>query len=159
MIKFQRLRENEWGAWEFDEYLDYIESVSHLMPEHLGQFAGSYSSYELTSSNTLHDSRMVTLSLSKEVGDDGVTSVARMDVVLLHQSHEKHVLLSYSGIIGYSAFETEILDRVRGVDVLLHEFSLLEGRGYRHAVLFENGGGYVVDFLHFEVKYRELQAG
>lgn len=156
MIRLERIYEDEDGIWQLGDYFDYIESVSHLMSGPLRDFAGVDASYELTSEATLHDSRMCSFQVSKQVGEDGVTSTTVLDVTLLHQSHEKYMLLTYGGVLGYSVFEEGVLERERGVDVLLHEVSVLEKRGYRHVVQFEQGGGYSVDFLEFGLAYRDV---
>ena len=156
MIKFERIYEDADGFPHMDDYFDYIKGVAHLMPESLRDFAITDASYELTGDATLHDSRMCSFQISKQVGEDGVTSTTMLDVTLLHQSHEKYVLLTYGGVLGYSVFEEGVLERERGVDVLLHEVSVLERRGYRHVVQFEQGGGYSVDFLEFGLTYRDV---
>ncbi len=156
MIKLERIYEDEDGIWQLGDYFDYIESVSHLMPGQLRDFAGTYASYELTGDATLHDSGMSSFQISKTLGEDGVTSTTVLDVTLLHQSHEKYMLLTYGGVLGYSLFEEGVLYRERGVDVLLHEVSVLEKRGYRHVVQFEEGGGYSVDFLECGLTYRDV---
>ena len=152
MIKFERIREDEDGAWPLDAYFEYLDGVAHQLPEGLRDFAATYESYQLEGKKTLHDSRVLSFTISKERGAAGVSNRTCLDVVLLDQLWEGEIHIRYSGVSAYIALEPRLLDR-EGHDVLLHEFSLIAPGRFRHAVRFDGDGGYSVDFAEFSIAW------
>lgn len=149
MSKFKLIHEDEDGAWPLDDYFDYIEDVAAQMPQALRDFATNVDSYALQSKTSLHDARMISLTVSKSRDDDvGVSNATVLEVVFLDQLFEGIFTLRYEGVSSFSTAESGLLNR-QATDALLHE-SLVLGPGlYRHAVLFDGGGGYEVEFSDF----------
>lgn len=152
MIKFERIHEDEDGAWPLDAYFEYLESVAHQLPRGLREFASSYESYQLEGKKTLHDSRVLSFTVSKERGAAGVSNRTCLDVVFLDQLWEDEIRVRYRGVSAYMALEPRLLDR-QGHDVLLHEFSLIEPGRFRHTVMFDGDGGYSVEFDEFSIAW------
>lgn len=148
VIKFERIHEDKDGAWPLDDYFEYIESVASLMPVGLREFATSFERYQLRGKCTLHDCRMLSITVSKKMHDGGVSNDTALDVTLLDQFFEGRICLHYGGVSSFEVAESQLLNR-RGSDVLLHEFSVLTEGRFRHAVLFDGGGGYAVEFSKF----------
>jgi hypothetical protein len=148
VIKFERIHEDEEGAWPLDEYFSYIEAVADKMPPVLRAFATSISSYTLQGKESLHDSRVISFTVMKDRKDGGVSNIASVEVVFLDQMFEDTFSLRYAGVSSFLAAEDGLLSRYAS-DVLLHEFVVIAAGRYRHTVLFDGGGGYVVEFSEF----------
>lgn len=151
MIKLERIHEDEHGAWPLDDYFDYIDSVADALPVELRRFATTIESYELQGKYTLHDSRMISMQIAKERTVDGVSKLASVDITFLDQRFEGEFSLHYGGVSAFEVAESGLLDS-RGSDVLLHEVSVVSDGVYKHAVMFDGDGGYIVEFRTFERK-------
>ncbi len=119
------------------------------MPQALRDFAANIDSYALQSKTSLHDARMISLTVSKRRDDDvGVSNATILEVAFLDQLFEDIFTLRYEGVTSFSTAESGLLTR-QATDALLHEFLVLGPGLYRHAVLFDGGGGYEVEFSDF----------
>ncbi len=153
MIAMNWIRQDEQG-WHFDAYFDYLAGAAADLPDTLREFALDLGNYALRGRDSLHDARMSAFRVEKSAVDGAEGATVSIEVVLLDQQFEGEMLMTYSGVVGYLLQEALCSDDP-SVDVLVHEVSVVEPGRYRHTVLFDNGGGYAVEFSGFTRARRE----
>ncbi|MEG2803642.1 hypothetical protein [Stenotrophomonas sp.] len=146
---------NDGSAWQFGPYFDYLREIAPALPPALRAFALDVDRYDLQGAGSLHDARMSSFTVIKSSVDGSDGATVRLEVVFLDQAFAGELVIVYTGVSGYRLQESFPLERP-GVDVLVHEFALLEAERFEHRVLFEDGGGYVVTFAGFSCSHRPL---
>jgi hypothetical protein len=136
------------GITRFDKYFDYLRSVEKGMPSQLSSFALDTDRYVLRSDGTLHDAWISRFCFENNYSEGEIKeSTAKLD--LLHSSHEIELHLLYSGMLKADlsvGLQEAIL---RPVDLLVHEFTVVEPGVFQHLIRFDKGEWISIRFREF----------
>lgn len=140
--------ECDLGITRFDKYFEYLKVVEKEMPPLLASFALDKDRYVLRSNATLHDAWLTKFGLENRYAESEIAeSVATLE--LLHSSHEFVFQLVYSDVVkaefslGFRALCQ------RPVDLLVHEFTILEPGVFQHLIHFDKGEWISIGFKRF----------
>ncbi len=156
MKKLVHIYDDADGITRFNRYFGYLNSVKNELPEGLLAFATNEDHYALNSSVTLHDSWLRSLDVKKEYSSAG-DSRSVVTLKLLHAMHESVISLVYSPAAELSCQLTPTHWPDRPVDLLIHEFSMVEPGKFRHFVQFDRGVWIEIFFHEFAFNIDRLE--
>lgn len=154
MERLKFIYEDERGVTCFDRYFAYLSSIAEQLPAEVREFACDHGRYELNGPRTLHDSWLAEFRGVNDYSDSAAVS-RELRVVLLLPSHRRTVSMTYSRVHGFSASMTPTRWPTKPVDLLVHEFSVLEDGLVRHVVEFDSDSWYEVVFSEFSFVERD----
>jgi hypothetical protein len=118
----------------FDRYFDYLQGIKNELPEALAAFALDEERYALNGDKTLHDAWLLALNVSKSVDNANLETCVTLE--LLHAMHEKTIHICYSGVREID-FSLGTPEAKRPVDLLVHEFTKVDDKIFRHFIEFD----------------------
>lgn len=139
-------------SWNHSAYFAYLDKICSSMPPQLSAFACEVERYELRGSRTLHDCRVLSLSVKKNYTNPYRKCSTSLVLELVDQFFEKRISLRYD-----DATVITISDNAdshnNAVDILLHEFLVLEDGQFEHYLVLDNEGEIRVRFRDFECEW------
>lgn len=152
--ELKHIYECSLGITRFDKYFAYLKTVEHAMPPVLADFASDKERYLLRSDSTLHDAWLKNFSLESRYSVSGdKESIATLD--LLHSSHEFVLRLVYFDVVKVH-FAVGPQASTTPVDLLVHEFTVLEPGVFQHLMCFDKNEWISIGFKGFEFTRRDL---
>lgn len=152
--ELKHIYECSLGITRFDKYFAYLKTVEHEMPPLLADFASDKERYLLRSDSTLHDAWLKNFSLQSRYSVSGdKESIATLD--LLHSSHEFVLRLVYLDVVKVH-FAVGPQASTSPVDLLVHEFTVLEPGVFQHLMCFDKNEWISIGFKGFEFTRRDL---
>ncbi|MFA6095075.1 MAG: hypothetical protein WC757_04295 [Candidatus Paceibacterota bacterium] len=149
MIEFKYIYENEIGITCFDKYFEYLDGIKTNMPKNIREFATDKARYTLSGDLTIHDSWLKAINFEKTFAGEMMVTDVRLG--LLQATHKKELWLNYSGATGYSCSLLPNRWPFKPIDLLTHEFTMLDKGLFKHAVQFDRGVWFEVTFSNFEL--------
>ena len=156
MIKLNRIY-HDGVSWNFSNYFDYLEEVANEMPPSLRDFASDIKSYSLSGNKTLHDSRILSLVVSKRYDDQFSGGGTFIEISLIDQLFEGKTTLCYEGVTSF-CFNEPSLEGNGHADVLLHEFSIARPGVYKHQIVLDHDGELCIEFVDFSHEWTRLSS-
>jgi hypothetical protein len=136
------------GITRFDKYFDYLKNVEQQMPPLLASFALDKERYVLRSNATLHDAWLSKFSLENRYTEcEIIESIATLD--LLHSSHEFVLQLVYADVVKIEFSVGFQVTSPHPVDLLVHEFTILEPGVFQHLIHFDKEEWISIGFKRF----------
>lgn len=142
-------------SWDFSQYFDYIESARKKMPPRLREFACSTKSYLMSGSETLHDGRVISLSINKKYDLSYSDAKTGIKIEIIDQYFEGVHLLEYEMVSEFC-----IREKTTGVahaDILVHEFRVLNEESFEHTITIDHDAEIKIKFLDFTHSWNRLQ--
>lgn len=132
--------ENHTPDWQ--AYFAYLQSIRHLLPAHVWQFAADEGHYNLHDRRSLHDAWLEQCSVEESAeGSRYEIRQTHIRLRFLGPWHDRHIHLHYVGVQRYSLAQNE--DTPSHGDLLTHELSLQDGL-LLHALAFANGARWYI---------------
>lgn len=151
--ELQHIYECELGMTHFDTYFAYLKTVEQEMPAGLASFALDEERYVLRSDSTLHDAWLEGFSLASRYSASGDKDTI-VTVDLLHSSHEYVLRLAYLDVVKVH-FAVGPQASTVPVDLLVHEFTVLEPGVFQHLMCFDKNEWISICFKGFEFTRRD----
>ena len=145
-------------SWDFSNYFEYIRSVEHQMPKSLREFAVDIDSYALHGEKTLHDARLLTVSLMKQYDNNFSNVSASIELRFIDQLFKGVTNLHYCEVSSYLLRGVDVSAHLHA-DVLVHEFSVVSPHLFRHRIILDHSGELEIEFGKFSYAWQEREAG
>ena len=153
MIKLDRISYDGTG-WDFSKYFEYIRSVAGVMPKSLREYSLDVDSYSLNGTKTLHDCRILSAVMEKRYDKKFSNVVASIELNFIDQLFAGKTTLRYDEVSSYCFKETD-LDVNQHADVLVHEFSVVSSKLFRHRIIFDHFGEIDINFRKFSYAWNK----
>jgi hypothetical protein len=140
---------------DYSRYLEYLRTVRRDLPDHIYNFASDGRHFDLSSTSSLHDAWLESLTVREVVsGSRNEGRKLEVKLSLLGPYHDRTINLTYSGVERYSFDLPARPDEPRygytaHGDLLTHEIRLGAHGLFVHELLFERGSTLLVEFSEF----------
>ena len=143
------------GAWRFDEYFAYLESVKERLPLEVYAFASAWAHYSLDNPSSLHDAWVDAFTV-RELAEGERSEVRTTEAVLrlLAPYHDRAQVLRYRGVTSYTMTSPSV-GSGHG-DLIVHEVTLVGERRVQHELLFDTGSTLTVECESFSYEEQSL---
>jgi hypothetical protein len=149
MEEFRYIYQDVNGVTHFDRYFEYVERIRDRLPPRLAAFATDTERYALQGDSTLHDAWITHFHLTKDYRNRELLSTS-ISLGLMLATGDRHVSLNYRGVRHIRSTLQPDRWPQQPVDLLVHEFSESEPGVYQHAVEFDRGVEFSVEFVDFD---------
>lgn len=152
------LREGDRTIY-FQHYLDALALYRAQLPPEVAAFAGDEERYVLNHAKSLHDAWVERIAITESRAKEPSLSRASVEIVLLGQLHERHIVLSYSDVTRYqlTGVTDEHHTRTAHGDLHTHEVRVSEVGLVIHELVFAMGSRIEIECRTFSVQDRILQ--
>ena len=152
------IRDPQTGIIDFDRYSAYLQTIRHKIPAHVYAFASDSRHFDLTSSSSLHDAWLESLTVAEPAtGERGEIRSVEITLQLLGPFHDCRIHLRYTGLRHYCfTMPGSIQPEGRTInhgDLVTHEIRLAAENHLIHELVFETGATLLIvcdDILHSE---------
>ncbi len=92
---------DEYGI-KYTRYLEYLETIKSLLPDHINAFASQEKYFTLNSPHSLHDAWLNSVEVREERNQDRpFEPVVGVTLKLLGQLHDRTIVLEYKDVCRY----------------------------------------------------------
>jgi hypothetical protein len=139
------------NGYDWDGYINYLESIRDKVPEHVMRFASDPDRYY----RSIHDAWLDYFKIEEIVSSERMERRStEIEMRLLGPFHDRRVFIRYKGVIGYQITATG-LEKGHG-DLLLHEVRLGDDSELIHELEFDRDRIMTIrcrDLIHWEEPY------
>lgn len=143
-----RLKKHANGTVKFDEYFNYLKSVSDKIPGEMYNFFKEWKHYSLDDRESLHDCWVENISIAES--SDGSPEKNRnvnVSIFLLGAYHDRRITLNYHDVSNYNLSGCELCSGAHG-DIVVHELNI-EDDSFSHEFLFSSEAKIKIYFKRF----------
>jgi len=166
-VKYILSQDGEPGIF-YGRYKDYLNTIQHLLPEQIYQFASDEKYFTLNSPHSLHDSWLSSIEV-RELRNQKKPFEPFVEITLklLGQRHDRIIILNYEGVIEYSIKGTRAVkdqsdfryaDTFHG-DVFTHEIRLNAAGNLIHEIAYVTESFLLIECTNFTCREELLQDG
>ena len=139
---------------QFGDYLEALESYRERLPPEVARFASDENRFALNHPSSLHDAWVEEVAIKESRSTGDAASQARILLTLLGQTHDRHIILIYSGVTEYLVSSGSNLPSNRQTfhgDIWTHEVRITDGDEVIHEIALADGGRFEVTCRSFSI--------
>lgn len=142
----------------FQRYSEALALYRTQLPPEVAAFAGDAERYVLNHAKSLHDAWVQSITVTDSRATQQYQSGVAVEIVLLGQMHDRHIILSYADVARYQIYGlADSLSPTSHGDLHTHEVRVsAEGRVV-HEIVFVAGSCIEIECRTFTVQDRLLR--
>lgn len=138
----------------WDRYFEAFAKYRDRLPRHIADFGADFERFTLNHPKSLHDSWLESIHV-REIRAVGETpSSADIQLTLLGQQHDRHIVIRYQGVTSYQVHGTQgdfhYFETFHG-DVFTHEVRVADNGSIVHEIAFVTGSTILITCSDFKV--------
>lgn len=144
------------ASWK--NYVNYLESIKHLVPLKVYEFATAEWHYSSTDNRSMHDSWLKSLSVN-EIGKDRSLDIC---LDLLGPYHDVIIHLKYHNVSSYNLARSHsdvpsyIKNNHGHSDLLIDEINLSDSGMIVHKMRFRSGANWIIEFKSLDFSHEGI---